>query len=340
MIKRVTSSQQNSSQHQRKKEASNSTHLDTPPHLTPGKSANGSKTDAPKSKVDKFPFWCSGVSSTHGSLPPGTVVSANNSDGVYFLTAVLLVRIYEYDKAQLTTREMLQWLQYLAYAGVEHVYVYDAYLYKNESQNVSLNCFIKNGFVTYVDWSHRAKPKYTIGGTQVSAYQHCLDTYGKHSKWQTAIDIDEYPFAPNDKSPGFLTRYLKMISYKKGPRTSEISMQNYLYLGKHLSGVEHPLLIDRLWRRTIKVANNLVKPIYQPLGVQSANVHHNTLRRGHHVYVPDSKKLRMNHYWGARLQNWGEDTPKILNLTTEDRGMERAVAAMTPCVIGCPSGCC
>lgn len=304
----------------------------------PERNANGSKTESQQSKADKFSFWCSGRnSSTHESLPGS---ASTNITDVYFLTVVLLVRIYSYDKARLTSREMLQWLQYLAYAGVEHVYVYDAYLYKNESQEEVLRCFIQTGFVTYVDWSHKAKPKYSISGTQVSAYQHCLDKYGKQSEWQTAIDIDEYPFAPNDTSPGFMTRYLKLISFKKGPRTSEISMLNYLYLGKPLSEVEHPLLIDRLWRRTIDKANSLVKPIYRPVGVESANVHHNSLRRGHSTYVPDKNVFRMNHYWGARLQNWGDDTPGILNITTEDRGMERAVAGITLCLHGCPSGCC
>ena len=39
----------------------------------------------------------------------------------------------------------------------------------------------------------------------------------------------------------------------------------------------------------------------------------------------------MNHYWGARLQNWGEDTPKILHQTEEDMGMEPIVQAFRAC---------
>ncbi len=105
----------------------------------------------------------------------------------YFLTAVLLVRIYENDKAQLTSKEMVQWLQYLRYAGVEHVYVYDAWVHGNEQQKQLLSIFMKEGFVTYIDW-HTHNP-YTIGGTQVAAYRHCIKNYGNVSQWQTAIDM-------------------------------------------------------------------------------------------------------------------------------------------------------
>ena len=117
-------------------------------------------------------------------------------------------------------------------------------------------------------------------------------------------------------------------------------MQNYLYLGKPLNDSEHLLIFDRMWRRTITAGNTLVKPIYRPKQVSSANVHHNVLRRGFDSYVPGANLLRMNHYWGARLQHWGEDTPEILNKTVEDLGMREAVAALTPCVHRCPVGCC
>ena len=70
---------------------------------------------------------------------------------LFFLSAVLVVRIYR-SHIRLSSRELVQWLQYLRYAGVEHVYVYDAYV-GSESQKSVLNSFIVNGYVTYVDWS-------------------------------------------------------------------------------------------------------------------------------------------------------------------------------------------
>ena len=246
----------------------------------------------------------------------------------YFLTAVLLVRIYYTDLAGLTSREMLQWLHYLKYAGVEHLYVYDAYVFGNESQSRILAPYVQEGYVTYVDWSHRASP-YSIDGTQLTAYQDCITRWGKVSVWQTAIDIDEYPFSPKDQKPGFMTRFIKSFA-KQHPEVSEITMQNYLFLGKPLNDKEQPFLFGRLWRRTRKPGNYLVKPVYKPAHVISAQVHHNALGQGQTLDAPD-EQFRMNHYWGARLQNWGEDTAEIINITEEDRSMETILREITSC---------
>ncbi len=242
----------------------------------------------------------------------------------FLISAVLLIRIYETDKANLTSREMLQWLQYLRYAGIEHVYVYDAWVHEGESQEAVLGALINKGFVTYIDW-HKYNP-YTIQGTQVAAYQHCIDHYRSETTWQTAIDIDEYPFAPKDTEPGFFYRYVQNIKKLLGEDVSEVTMHNFLYLGKPLN---KEFLIDRVRRRTPNPSNNLVKPIYIPHNLKS-QVHHNILKKGRTTNA-SPEKLRMNHYWGARLQNWGEDTPEILDMTIPDYSIQPIVAALTEC---------
>lgn len=241
----------------------------------------------------------------------------------YFLTAVLLVRIYEADKAKLTTAELKMWLQYLRYAGVEHVYIYDAWVHSNESQLPKLSEFVKDSYITYVDW-HTHNP-YTIYGTQVLAYQNCIDIYKGENQWQIAIDIDEYPFSPIDQSHGFLSRYMQHFS-ESHSEVSEVTMQNFIFLGKPL---DKELMIERLMRRTPRPTNSLVKPIYKPRNVH-ASIHHNTILSGQTVNAPMTE-LRMNHYWGARLQNWGEDTPKILELTEVDKGMEPIIYDFKQC---------
>jgi len=243
----------------------------------------------------------------------------------YFLTAVLLVRIYKADKANLTNREMKMWLEYLRYAGFEHVYVYDAFVYEEEAVLETLKPFQDDGYVTYVDW-HTHNP-YTIDGTQVAAYQDCINNYKGENEWQAAIDIDEYPFSPRDTSPGFLYRYMKDYS-PLHPDVSELTLQNFLYLGKPLEKEE--LMIERLLRRTPKPGTDLVKPIYKPKNVR-ANVHHNGILTGRSMNAP-SEELRMNHYWGARLQNWGEDTPEILKKTIlDDEVIQPIITAFKDC---------
>ena len=251
-----------------------------------------------------------------------------STGGHYFLSAVLLVRIYSSDLAKLSTRELMQWLYYLKYAGFEHLYVYDAYVFNYESQKNALEFLIKEGFITYVDWSHKAYP-YSITGTQESAYQHCLDNWGNQSEWQASIDIDEYPFCPQDTKPNFLQRFIANFSRQR-PHVSQITMQNFLLLGKPLSDKEHPLLIDRLKRRTRRPANALVKPVYKTTQVIETHVHHHHLRNGISEDA-DKNQIRLNHYWGARLQNWGENTPEILAKTTEDNTIQGIVEALINC---------
>ena len=245
----------------------------------------------------------------------------------YLLTAVLLVRIYVHDLAKLSSREMIQWFQYLRYAGFQHIYVYDAYVQPSESQRDVIKPFVQSGFVTYIDWS-RHNP-YTIQGTQVAAYQDCIDKFGKESKWQAAIDIDEYPFSPQDTNENFMTRFLNEYS-KNNPGVSEITMKNYLFLGKPIDDAIEPFLFARIKRRTHKNANPLVKPIYKPQAIGWAQVHHNGIKTGYSENSPE-QLLRMNHYWGARLQNWGDDTPKVLDMTQPDNTIEPIVKSIKEC---------
>ena len=241
----------------------------------------------------------------------------------YFLSVVANVRIYEKDKAKLTSKELKSWLLYLRYIGIEHVYLYDAWMYKNESQLSTLQLFLDEGYITYTNW-HSHTP-YNTRKTMVAAYQDCIDHHKEESKWQVSIDIDEYPYSPSDTAPGFLQRFVTMFS-QENPRASEISIQNFLYLGKPL---DKELMIERLLRRTPKPSNPLVKPIYKPKNVRSA-IHHNHLITGTTVVAP-VQQLRMNHYWGSRLQDWGEDTREILGRTEPDNSIQPIIDAFKDC---------
>ena len=254
-------------------------------------------------------------------------VNRTKDEPPYFLTALVLLRITKESekRSNLTTREMKQWLEYLRYAGVEHVYLYDAFVTEDEAQKDKLEPFFQDKFITYVDW-HEHNP-YTIP-MQIKGYQDCLDRFGSESTWQTALDIDEYPFSPSDTEPGFLARFVKNYS-AKNPEVSEICMQNFPFLGKPISKSERELLFERLWRRDPAPSHRLVKPIYKPVDVKAA-IHHNQLIRGKSRDAPVDE-LRTNLYWGARLQNWGEDTPEILARTMEDHSMESIVRAFKNC---------
>lgn len=224
--------------------------------------------------------------------------------------AVILVRIYDGDKAKWSKKDLKDWLRYLKYAGVAHVYLYDNYLKESES----LRSFLREevgDFVTYHDWS-KYQP-YTISGSQISAYHHARNNYKDRSDYQMAWDMDEYPFAQDDMEPGFLLRAVAKLQ-RKHPKGTDFSCRNFLFLGKPINGDQ---VVQRFLRRTPREANNLAKSIYDPVDV-SPKVHLHMRRKGLRITV-DPRILRINHYWGQRLQNWGEDTEEILKKTIPDR---------------------
>ncbi|CAC5416933.1 unnamed protein product [Mytilus coruscus] len=234
---------------------------------------------------------------------------SNCSNQVY-LAAVILVRLYKEDKAKLTRLELKQWIEYMLYAGVRCIYLYDHFMFKNESLQQWCNEKFPN-IVVYHEW--KAQIPYSITRTQVTAYKHALLSYGNISEWQIAFDMDEYPFMPGDKRREFLIRFLMKIATMH-PIISELSLKNFLFLGKPRKETH---ILKRYLRRTPNPANALDKPIYRTKNIQSVHIHHNTLRKGISRDA-NPKEIRMNHYWGARLQNWGEDTPDILKKTIFD----------------------
>ena len=164
---------------------------------------------------------------------------------------------------------------------------------------------------------------------KTDGYQDCLDRFGSESTWQVAIDIDDYPFSPADTEPCRLSSSICEKLCRKKSRSLRDLHAKFLFLGKPISKNERELLFERLWRRDPGTSNRLVKPIYKPCNVKAA-IHHNRILRGKSRNAPVDE-LRMNHYWGAWLQNWGDDTPEILARTIEDRSMEKIVMAFKVC---------
>lgn len=226
--------------------------------------------------------------------PPPAV---NNATLLPTIHAVLCARIYAADPPKWSRHELEQWVQYMRYAGVSHVYLYDTR--HTDAESLAAWAAKHGTSITYVDWLDHSIP-WSVADTQNAAYQHALDTYGKASDWVVAFDLDEYPFAPNDLEPGFLQRAVAAYS----DRVTEISLQNYVFLGAPCHG-EGERVIERITRRSPAPLNDLVKPIYRPYGVAAAEVHHNVLNCGSQVDA-DGNKLRLNHYWGLRKQNWGK----------------------------------
>lgn len=231
--------------------------------------------------------------------------------GLFYLTELLQVRIYAEDKARWSVNELKQWMHYLFLAGVQHIYLCDHYAFDREKLDGALERYIRLRLVTYLAWGKVRDPM----SAQIRCYQRFVGRYRRRHVWQMAVDMDEYPFAPNDTGEDFLVRYLRAFP----GHVTEISMPNFLMLGRgDRSG---GLVVERI-NRIVRQSNALVKPIYRPQWV-NANVHHNHLLSGTRVDA-DPDRLMMVHYWGARSQRWGPDTPQILLITKEWNRMKDA----------------
>ena len=138
--------------------------------------------------------------------------------------------------------------------------------------------------------------------------QHIIDTYLHQHTWQIAIDMDEYPFSPNDTRENFLVGYLQNIP----DEISEVSMANYLMLGD--GNRSYHSVVERITQMIPAPVNDLVKPIYRPQRVK-ARLHHNQLLKGTSMDA-NADELRMLHYWGMRgHQEPGKEAFKTTEMT-------------------------
>ena len=226
-----------------------------------------------------------------------------------------MVRIYKNDKAMWTIKELKQWLHYLFYAGVQHVYLCDHFVQYHERLKKGLRRYVDNNLLTYIEWPWNASLN---GGNimihQVKCYNHVIHKYRSESRWQMSIDMDEYPFCEKDFQRLFLSNYLKVKERNQLLNVAQILMPNFLMLGQ--GNRSETMTIERIIRITKSKANALTKPIYNPKAILHPDIHRHLMKFGSTINA-DSTELRMLHYWGARIQNWGPDTNKTFAITDE-----------------------
>lgn len=233
------------------------------------------------------------------------ILSNSAPNTQFYLTHLLMVRVYQSDLAKWTYRELKQWMHYMFLIGIEHIYLCEHMHPGDADMRAQLRQYIDLGLVSYSEvWTSHAMT------AQVECYQKWVRIEGSNSKWMTSVDMDEHPYHLQDKEEGFLQRYLKDIEAKR-PEISELSMQNYLMLGQ--GDRSKNMTIDRIRRCTPKPLNRLVKPLFKPAYVVP-RIHSGSVREGISV-TADSSQLRMLHYWGARMQKWGPDTEEVLKKT-------------------------
>lgn len=196
-----------------------------------------------------------------------------------------------------------EWLDYHRKVGVEHFYLYD----HESSVPVSrvLAQQITEGIVNVTRISGKA--------AQFPAYKHCLEHFGKDSKWIGFIDMDEFAVPKETKD---LRDFMKNFEKVGG-----LGM-NWLVFGS--SGIkERPeSQLKSFLKRTEKTArvNRHIKSFVQPEHVASIgpDPHHFIYKRGYFCvneknqwvqgpFSPNStERCQLNHYYLRSEAEWRE----------------------------------
>ncbi|KAL3866388.1 hypothetical protein ACJMK2_043690 [Sinanodonta woodiana] len=243
----------------------------------------------------------------------------------YYLTEVVRVRLYKEDNARWTIKEFKQWVHYMFYAGVDHIFVCNHYLDESEKIESYLQKYVEKGLMTVIPWTFRNPRKgqedyvTRIHDNQMGCYNYFLMGNGSDTVWQMSIDMDEYPFCMKDQSRGFLKRYLQQYNSKPSRRNvTAVAMDNFLMLGD--GDRTHDMVIDRINRMmTPNVTDSHCKPVYKTNCTVMVGIHNvkaDACPGAFKVRLYPTE-LRMLHYWGSRTNITGLLKEEIKRKTVE-----------------------
>jgi len=196
-----------------------------------------------------------------------------------------------------------EWLDYHILLGVEHFWVYD-----NESTvpvAETLKSYIQSGWVTVNCIEGRKM--------QLAAYDHCIQTYGLHSKWIGFIDTDEFIVLREAKS---LREYLLSFEPYGGLAISSL----FFGSGGNKTRPAGGQIAGYLFRTSEQFwQNRLVKMIIQPEKVLYPISPHSFLFNGSNYCVNEAgwrvdaqqypchiDNIQVNHYFTRSDEEWAK----------------------------------
>ena len=207
----------------------------------------------------------------------------------YFLSLCCIIK---------NERYLEEFIIYYILQGIEHLYIYD-----NDSSNPlreRLNNFYFNKYVTVIDFPGKYK--------QVSAYNHCLQTFGKLTKWLIVVDGDEYilPIKNEYKSiRDFLNYY---------DDAQAIGINWIFFKSSFHEKIQEGFLIDK-YRYSQGVQNQHIKTICKPEFTTFFHIHNCDII-DQSKYIDPKRNIisgpwndnytidiiRINHYWGRSAE--------------------------------------
>lgn len=262
-------------------------------------------------------------------------VEEKHSVQKYFLSTVLINRVFLGDLFNITLWELWQFLEYQRYMGVEHVYWYDTAHSEDEFMEEGLKVYIDAGYITYYRFHDLMGPELDIHFEQDMSYDHFFKNHREETAWVTICDLDEYFFMPGDTAPNFLARLLK----SKFPITDASSEDTFTqlvvscmtFLGAPKKDLP-ALMIERYQRRSPKPEPKFRRPklILQTAAwarLMKRNPHNMVMTWGQKFY-PEAQYLRFNHYWGGRLTSFKPETDSDVQDLVADNSMNPIANAL------------
>ena len=173
---------------------------------------------------------------------------------------------------------------------------------------------------------------------QDQSYEHFLKNYANEARWAVELDVDEYPFSPQDHKSCSLQRFIwdyelqnrhhellnenadienQNASKLQLPIITQILMKCMFFLGnpnpspneEAQAPHEEAWIIEKYQRRKRDSEGTYRrKPIFRVslvASVQEWDPHSMAMVDGGATIVADEMRLRMNHYWGARTTDFG-----------------------------------
>jgi len=187
-----------------------------------------------------------------------------------------------------------EWLDYHILMGVDRFFIYDNG--SDTSLRESLRNYVERGWVVVIDIPGKAM--------QVHAYEHCLQTFGKQSRWIGFIDTDEF-LVP--KTTLDLKEFLKGYEAYGGLAISSLFFGSNGHLTRPSIGQ-----IAAYTRRTHETfqGNVLIKSIVQPEHVLMPVSPHDFAYKENYWCVNEdfllvdgmkfschTEKIQLNHYF-------------------------------------------
>lgn len=201
-----------------------------------------------------------------------------------------------------------EWIDFHRKQGVDHFYLFDNL--SNDNPKHILRKYIKGGSVTLIDWPFESTCESDWGPIQHSAYMHCINHYGRKSKWIAFLDTDEFLFSPTKRDLRLI-----LTHFKSHPG---VGVNWIMYGSSNVLRIENgEKMVDKLvWRGPINQGvNTHIKSIVQPrMVIDCISPHYFIFSVGSTVSenlkpiaqaCTDSVSvdlLRINHYWQRDLE--------------------------------------